>query len=496
MHPRRAWYLRLAVALVSPSLFLAGCGGLAPLPSEGGPRWVKLESESFVLYTDLPPGKAQETLARAEGLFTGLLHSGWPTEGVIHLKLNLVVFADRRDFTHFGGTSLGGYYLHQALFEPMVVMPAPSFGRGLMTLAHELTHYISMQSLQNQPSWLAEGLAGYYETARYDREGRFVVGGVDHARLRAVQTIGRMPTAELMAPQPGAFGSARFYSTAWLLVHLLMSNHAEEFADYQRALGRSVDHARAWEAAFGGLDHAALDRALRDYGQSAAFATYSFRVPEAAMPGTPHRMPNADVSALRALIHSTCPECDGEDAEASARLEVLDAFEQQPGHLRATAIRVRYLSETLTDSSKDELRSATEAYPEQWLGWLMLAQAESRPGGDASEAERALARALRLSPHQPYALILSAYHHAARGESAAALARLDEVASLQPSNPGLMLASVEVLATLGECERAEERFDLARGSAHARISLEAETALRRELAACERFVRVGGDGAL
>ena len=465
-------------------LVAMSCGGLSKLPSQGGPHWVEVKSESFVLYTDLSAERAREVSAKAEDLFWGLLHAGWPTEGVIHMKLNLVVLASRTDFEHFGGLERGGYYIPNALFEPMVVMPAPNMDDGFRVLAHELTHYISRQSLQNQPTWLSEGLAEYYETAYRDSDGRFAVGSVSRNQIQWLSYKGLMPTRRLMDPLARPLDSVNFYPTAWLLVHYLMSRHAEEFAEYQKALGSGLSHLPAWEQAFGHLDHAALDRALFNYGSRGVFDMFLLTVPKSDKAGEVHAMAAADVSALRGLLHATCPRCEAADRARWARADVEDALRLKPHHLRAVATRLMYINGGWEGASPDEAQLLSEQYPNQWLSWFLLAQAQVTQDEDTGSARNAIARALTLAPHQPYVLALAAVLEAKSGKKSKALEYLERIAELQPSELELVQARVALLSVIGECDKARSAFEQMSNLAHGHMPESKWKVFREIVASC------------
>jgi len=431
-------------------VLLAACGGLSKLPDEGGPGWLELHSQNFVLQTDLAEPEAVAVLERAERLFTGLLHAGWPSGGVMHLRLRLVVFAEREDFEHFGGDDIAGYHVANALFEPMVVMPAPTRLEGVETLAHELTHYIAYQSMQRHPAWLAEGMAVYYESARYDSEGNFVIGRVPRGRWRSLRFVGLMPTATLMSEDTDPFASWNFYPTAWLLTHYLMSKQRQAFDHYLRALGQGEPHAQAWRGAFGDLDHTTLDHLIHQYAQDGAYDNFGLKVPAAAKVSSRRALDSADVSALRALLHVSCPS-EEQRSRAAVQAHLEAALGRDPQHLYARAVRAVYTKSVA--ESKEQARELARANSRSWLAWLLLATSYDVEDNGAKGQDAALERAVAVAPHQPYALMLLAQRKAKNGERELALQRSEQALRLQSNNAELMLLRAGVLAELGDCAR-------------------------------------------
>lgn len=81
------------------------------------------------------------------------------------------------------------------------------------------------------PSWMNEGTAEYFGTARVDEKGKFVVGEIQHERivsLRHDEAQGRsIPLRDVMLMPQSGFG-ARHYAVAWSFVHFLMSTEYEK----------------------------------------------------------------------------------------------------------------------------------------------------------------------------------------------------------------------------------------------------------------------------
>src|SRR5262245_31620395 len=114
---------RLASALLCIAATAScSCAGLPPAPDQGGPAWLRLESEHFVLYTDLGEPKARDAILTFERLLDAYTQLGWETTGKLPVKLDVVLFADRSDFEVFAGKA-GGFHARLMPFEPLVVLP-------------------------------------------------------------------------------------------------------------------------------------------------------------------------------------------------------------------------------------------------------------------------------------------------------------------------------------------------------------------------------------
>src|SRR5688572_10512252 len=98
--------LRRARLLLAAQWLLA-CASLSPVPDQGGPAWLRLETEHFVLHTDLSEPQARDTISTFEQLLDAYVQLGWETTGKLPSKLDIVVFEDQSDFEVFAGDTVG-----------------------------------------------------------------------------------------------------------------------------------------------------------------------------------------------------------------------------------------------------------------------------------------------------------------------------------------------------------------------------------------------------
>jgi hypothetical protein len=424
-----------------------GCAGLPPVPSKGGPRWLRLETEHFVLYSDQAPKLARTTITQFERWLSAYLQTGWQSEGKLALKLNVIVMDDRAEFEHLFGTLISGSFERSMLFEPLVVMPRTNRSENWATLKHEVTHYIAQQALIDQPVWLAEGLATYFETAYEDPSGAFVLGAVPRARFRRLGEQGRMSVRELFAARNSS-EDPRVYESSWLLVHCLMSEHAAPFAKFQAliATGKSVD--ASWSEAFPALPLAQLDAVLDRYAARGVYVTYATKVQGVAPSVQTRALTDADVYAVRAVLYLTCQDC-GEPKRPEVDRNIALALAADPGHLRALALRANrtHGAERLAVS-----RDLVRLHPSAWLSWVMLANAElDSVNGLASCDAEVPVRLVSLAPTQPYALGLAAQCELRSGREQNALDWSERAVRLRPASTSLLLQRAEILQALSRC---------------------------------------------
>jgi hypothetical protein len=394
------------------------------------------------------------------------------------------MFRSGVDFEEYGRSELDGYALSEVLFEPWIVVPAPNYADRLETVAHELTHYMAYQAMQNQPRWFAEGLASYFESARFDGDDSFEIGRVPASRFQSLRIFGWEPPSKLLAGS--APSEPRFYASSWLLVHYLMTVRSDEFANFQGNLARGLSDAAAWGQAFPQLSGAALDHAVQEYAQAGQYERYVFRFEPPEVQTSSRTMSRADEHALRALLRMTCFKCP-DHLRGQWREDVQLALSSDPSNVRAIAL-------TVTDESQNaelalsRARVLVRERPEDWLAWVTLGVAAMRAGKFAELAGQPGAdpglHAPRLAPSQPYALLMAAVSHAVRGEREPAIRVSAAAQRMQPTNGALLVARAELLAQLSACEQLREVAARVGQMAHSGLDEAARQRMRSYSANC------------
>ena len=458
------------VALLS--LTFAACASLPAVPTQGGPRWYRLESEHFVLHSDLSKESARDRILLFERLLDAYYQLGWEAQGKLPVKLHIVVFSDSSDFEVFAGGDIAGFHVAAQFFEPLVVMPDAGRIERWQTLKHELTHYIAFQSLPRQPPWFAEGLAVYFQTAYFDTQDRFVIGDVPEDLFSAVRGVRRVPVGELFSAESWQ-SNAAFYGSAWLLVHYLMSQRGEAFAKYQDQLVDAQTADAAWATAFPDLPASVLDQEISRYFATGEFAYFTRPVrPYAGAEPRVTELGDADVHALRAQLYLNCPAC-GADERRLAAENVEQALRLEPNHLRASVIRNASLP---PEQRLGVARELVRAHPEAWLAWVMLASAELSVGRCAPEVSAHL-RELGVSSAR--ALMFAAVCQAASAERKAALELSARALRRQPADTAMLALQAGIFQAVGECAELQRLLPRLREAVHPRLAPETLEALSK-----------------
>ncbi len=112
------------------------------------------------------------------------------------------------------------------------------------------------------------------------------------------------------------------------------------------------------------------------------------------------------------------------------------------------------------EQERQQLRQAVRRNPDDFIAWLMLADAEMGVGA-LEDAAQALQRAHSLRGAHPETLARLGRLHWMRGEHARATTLLRQAAALAPQHPGIALWLGHALEDAGEAEPAAQAYALA-----------------------------------
>ena len=393
--------MRRVVVLVILALLPACAAGLPATPSRGGARWVELTSEHFTVWTDAAPVRARELVRKMEHLRHVVSRIAYPTSPTQGKSLVILLRDDQelRAFDFRGEARAYASLAAPPLWQPVMVLSLTSGEDGDRLLAHELTHVVSSGVIHEQPRWLAEGMAEFFETMQLNDERTTVmVGAVPQVvALPSPQRARPVSIAQLFAWRGlSSYGREyALYAKAWALFAFLLNAHPNELAHYLWLIDRTGDPAngaladqqqRAWDAAFPALSVATLDDALGQWLDEGSHMVLKFVVKRHHWPVAARWMTDADVYAVRALMLA-----DGTQ-QARQREELVAALAAEPTNVLAWVVKVS-LGDKL---AVEDARAVAAAHPDDWRAWWLATTALSEAQGDPVEVEYGRGKACRL----------------------------------------------------------------------------------------------------
>jgi hypothetical protein len=250
---------------------LSGHEQARALLDELGPGWQAFQTKRYVVCTQAPRHYAEWCATLLERLRFAF-DNFWKQRGFDlaepQFPLVALILRDERSFLEYGaalGHDLRGTVGFYDLSSNRVVFFDFSGGanerdlrarmagaaKQVATVVHEATHQMAFNTglqtrLADNPLWLTEGMAMYFETPDLSTDkGWKTVGAINDLRLAQFRAgLARRPgdsLATLVADDarftdPERMGAA--YAEAWLLTHYLVKTRPAEYAKYVRAVGR------------------------------------------------------------------------------------------------------------------------------------------------------------------------------------------------------------------------------------------------------------------
>jgi hypothetical protein len=424
--------------LVLLAALLSCAHGPQPVQPE---RWRELQTEHFVLRTDLAEADARRTATDLEEVRAALFAAGWHSSKSRPGRTQVIALADDAELQQYALKGIEGFVASDAFGEPIMVVSGSQDPEEQRFLKHELAHVITNEFLIRNPRWVAEGIACYLETLRFDRATRKVLVGEPPAdRLRylrdhpvrsfwAVLRTGR--EAERMSAREGW----AFETGAWALVHWLVDERPKAFDDMLTRLARGEDQYYAFSASFPDLKEASMQAGVTGWLNGGNARRFSADAPPWTGAIRERVLPAAEAYALLADLMRLSPGYPNTpDRDMRKRSLLAMAAQEDPGHPLALQ-----LAES-ADASK-----ATAAHPDDWRAWLVFAD---RNHHDLAASEKAAT----LAPDNPTVLAHLAVAEEGAGKPADALRHALQAVEISPGRSDLLAILAAALADNSRCE--------------------------------------------
>jgi uncharacterized protein DUF1570 len=365
---------------------MVACGPvIPPLPSRGGPSWLEVQSEHFTLWTDAPAKRGHELMheleLRRQLLVTAMSHA--PSK----VKAFAIALDGARETSEYlpGQAIAAAWSAQDPTRQPGILLAANS-DDSEHVLSHELTHVISFGIVWNQPHWLAEGIATYFEMVDLDFDERSVQIGLPREdRAATLRELRPVSAARLFACQEPGCMDQRFYATSWALFSFLINQRYDQLGRYLQRLNELTDDhlADAWAEVFPDLPPDRLDDELSRWLISGKLRLPRFEVAVHEVATRDRPLGDGDVLAARSLLNF---HFKGVGPAHVAAEEAL-AFDR-------TNVLARMINTELThEISPDDARATAAAHPDDWRAWRLVEHAVK----DRAEVEAALGRVCALT---------------------------------------------------------------------------------------------------
>lgn len=247
-------------------------------------KWIEARTEHFAVYGDLSEREASDVAVQLER-FDHLLRQianlpSAPESESDKVTVFLVPFSTVQSLAH--SSMIGGFYASD-IQSTLAVMPE-SLPDGVdagpfEVMFHEYTHHIFISSADTSyPSWVEEGLAEFFGTTRFRRDGTILIGAPPQMRGQALHRQVQMNIEELLSSDGKKLSDAEIedkYARGWLLTHYLLlgGKRPKQYDAYLKLMAKGVPSLDAARQVFGDLR--TLGGELERYNRGGRFQAYA-----------------------------------------------------------------------------------------------------------------------------------------------------------------------------------------------------------------------------
>ncbi len=448
------------------------------IPQAAWAGWNEAKSRHFVIYSEQSPQRLKafaEELERFDQTVRRLRGLGDPplTDSG---RLTIYVLPSQRAVENLiGRPNVAGAYIGRAAGAVAIVhgdtsdrRPHALTARGV--LFHEYLHHLMLSELDVAlPSWMVEGSAEFFSTARIEKDGSVQVGLPPQHRAFGLFNLTGLSTEQMVGAAPGRYSDAQrelLYGRGWLLTHYLTFEPSRKgqltaYVDGLTAGKTALDSARA---AFGDLKQ--LDRDLRRYLEQrrltgvlvAANALSVGPVALRSLSAAENAIMPVRIRSDRGVNGRTAPEVAAMARKAAA------AFPNDPvvqSGLAEAEYDARNYGAALAAAERALAANPNHGHALIYKARAMMEAGKADPAkADWKTIRAVIGRANRLDPDDAEPLMLFYQTFLAEGvqPNANALDGLIYAQRLAPQDFGLRLLTVRALLSASKLPQAKQVF--------------------------------------
>ena len=253
--------------------------GLAALATQAQAKWLRADTESFIIYSESNEKQLHEFAANLQRFDATLRLVFNVTDKGEESRLPIYLVPSGDDVAELATGSrkapIVGYYRQGrdgafAMSHRQKDTSVRGTSAAQQMLFHEYSHHFMKRHLRAAfPGWFIEGFAEYYSSVDFDKEGRGMIGQPVYRRAYGLLMLPKMPVQRVLLEPPSAMRDLgqtdAYYGRSWLLTHMLFHDAARgnQINAYTNAINAGTDAQQAASDAFGDLGQ--LDKDLNRY---------------------------------------------------------------------------------------------------------------------------------------------------------------------------------------------------------------------------------------
>jgi tetratricopeptide (TPR) repeat protein len=261
-------YSRLLVALAA----------LVLTPSQANAKWYEAKSRHFIVYSEQSPDELRSYASKLERYDSAIraVRKMQDPQANTSDRLTVYLVKDARTVAELAGapgSGILGFWRSNAAGPVAFANSEPKRGKadldGEAVFFHEYLHHLMLQDAAvAYPTWMSEGYAEFFATAKFHDDGSVEFGAPPEWRGYALAHMEGMPLPEMLG---GIYHQTTYqewvsqYGQGWLLTHYLAFEPSRrgQVDRYVEAIQNGVPALDAAKQAFGDLKE--LERELDRY---------------------------------------------------------------------------------------------------------------------------------------------------------------------------------------------------------------------------------------
>jgi Flp pilus assembly protein TadD len=238
------------------------------------PRWIRIHSAHFEIYSTASERSTRETLAHFQQVRSFFLQT--LARSLTARPVFLVLFGTKKEYEPYRFNEFATAYYHATADRDYIVLSET--GPGVFPVAvHEYVHLVIRHLNLHLPPWMNEGLAEFYSTLK-PQSDRILIGSLIEGRYQSLFREPWIPLDTILAVnQESPYYNEKdqaggFYNESWVLTHMLMMSdfyHAK-IDQFLLALNEGQPSGEAFRRVYG-KPTAAVERDLMEYLRGGVF---------------------------------------------------------------------------------------------------------------------------------------------------------------------------------------------------------------------------------
>ncbi len=260
-------------------------------------EWHESSSAHFLIYANQSPSEIRKFSDRLERYHNAVsVKLGQPLDKKISPsnRVTVYVVGDVSRIQKLVGGSqrnVAGFYIPRAggstAFVPEIDVAGKVADFSEIILLHEYAHHIMFTASESDyPLWYTEGLAEFFASAAFEKEGAVSLGRPAKHRAAEITYAEPVPLERMLDTklymQKRSKSGDNFYGRSWTLFHYLTYSESRkgQVTDYLQRLGNNESELAAATAAFGDLKQ--LNREMTKYLQQRGMPSNTVSGPDIA----------------------------------------------------------------------------------------------------------------------------------------------------------------------------------------------------------------------